>query len=109
VWGWLRGGKQKSAGNRFVLPRIRTKVSHGRFRPKVEALTERVLPAVTAVFSPTDGTLHVAGDELDNTIVVSRNGSTASTTSTAATTRRRRLTRRGIVCGWNETSRRRRL
>src|SRR5262245_50906687 len=71
VWGWLRRGKRKSAGNRLVLPRIRTKVFHGRFRPKVEALAERVLPAITATFSA-DGSLTVVGDALDNSIIVSR-------------------------------------
>src|SRR5262245_59129343 len=43
----------------------------GRFVPSLEALGERILPAVTATFLP-DGTLRVAGDDQDNTIVVSR-------------------------------------
>jgi Bacterial Ig-like domain (group 3)/Domain of unknown function (DUF4214)/RTX calcium-binding nonapeptide repeat (4 copies) len=50
---------------------VGTKVSHVRFLPQVEPLDERVLLSVTATFSA--GTLRVAGDELDNTIVVSRN------------------------------------
>src|SRR5262249_46183022 len=37
----------------------------------IELLDRRVLPAVTAALAP-DGTLRVVGDELDNTIVVSR-------------------------------------
>jgi hypothetical protein len=51
---------------------VRKKVDHGGFRPQVEALAERVLPAVTATFSAADGMLTVLGDALDNTIVVSR-------------------------------------
>jgi hypothetical protein len=53
------------------------KVEHGRFRPQVEALAERVLPAVTATFVAADGTLRVVGDALDNTVVVSRNAAGA--------------------------------
>jgi hypothetical protein len=49
---------------------IRTRVDHGRFRPRVEPLAERVLPAVTALFSA--GTLRVTGDDQDNIITVSR-------------------------------------
>ena len=30
---------------------VRKRVDHGRFRPQVEALAERVMPAVTATFS----------------------------------------------------------
>lgn len=41
-------------------------------RLALEALAGRVLPAVTATFSAADGTLRVVGDELDNTVVVSR-------------------------------------
>jgi Ca2+-binding RTX toxin-like protein len=44
-----------------------------RFVPHVEGLDARVVPAVTATFLPTAGTLTVVGDSLDNTIVVSRN------------------------------------
>jgi hypothetical protein len=51
---------------------IRKYAHHGWFRPKLEALAERVLPAVTATFIAADGTLRVIGDDLDNTIVVSR-------------------------------------
>jgi hypothetical protein len=55
------------------LPRpFRTNVDHGRFLPKVEALDERVLPAVTASFTAAGGLLRVVGDALDNTVVVSR-------------------------------------
>ena len=51
---------------------VRTKIVRGRFRPQVEALGERVLPAVTATFSAADGMLTVLGDDQDNTVVVSR-------------------------------------
>jgi Dockerin type I domain len=42
-----------------------------RSRLVLEALAERVLPAVTASFTA-DGTVRVAGDDLDNAIVISR-------------------------------------
>src|SRR5262245_23787492 len=64
AWGWFRGGKRRP---------VRTRVSHVRFRPTVEALADRVLPDVTATFSAATGVLTVAGDDLDNTIAVSRN------------------------------------
>ena len=51
---------------------VRKKVGTGRFRPQVEALAERVLPAVTATFSAAGAVLRVVGDALDNTVVVSR-------------------------------------
>jgi hypothetical protein len=51
---------------------VRAKVDHGRFRPLVEALTERVMPAVTATFSAAGAILRVVGDALDNNVVVSR-------------------------------------
>src|SRR4029079_4538087 len=57
---------------RGALRPARTNVDRGRFRPKVEALAERVLPAVTATFSAAGGILRVVGDGLDNTVVVSR-------------------------------------
>jgi Domain of unknown function (DUF4214)/RTX calcium-binding nonapeptide repeat (4 copies) len=50
----------------------RKKMGHGRFRPTVEALAERVLPAVTATFNGATGVLTVIGDELDNSLAVSR-------------------------------------
>jgi Ca2+-binding RTX toxin-like protein len=43
-----------------------------RFLPTLEALDERVLPAVTALFSANTGILSVIGDSQNNTIVVSR-------------------------------------
>jgi len=46
-----------------------------RFVPDVESLGERVLPAVTATFSPGAGILSVIGDQLDNNIVISRDAS----------------------------------
>jgi Ca2+-binding RTX toxin-like protein len=42
------------------------------FTPRLEALGDRVLPAVTATFLPGAGVLSVFGDSLDNTITVSR-------------------------------------
>src|SRR5262245_59526632 len=44
-----------------------------RARLALEALAERLLPAITATFTLADGTLRINGDALDNTIVVSRN------------------------------------
>jgi Ca2+-binding RTX toxin-like protein len=41
--------------------------------PTLEALGERVMPAVTATFSATHGVLTVMGDAQDNNIAVSRN------------------------------------
>ena len=51
---------------------VRKKISHGRFLPQIERLDERLLPAVTATFSGAAGQLRIVGDELDNTVVVSR-------------------------------------
>src|SRR5262245_16224575 len=42
------------------------------FTPRLEALGDRVLPAVTAFFTPAAGTLTVFGDAADNTITISR-------------------------------------
>src|SRR5262245_48969394 len=63
AWGWFRGGKRRP---------VRTRVSPARFRPTVEALAERVLPTVTATFSAATGVLTVTGDDLDNSLAVSR-------------------------------------
>src|SRR5262249_47480066 len=41
--------------------------------PVVEALDDRIVPAVTASFLPTAGILSVFGDAQDNTITISRN------------------------------------
>jgi hypothetical protein len=51
---------------------VRETSDHGRFRPQVEPLDGRVLPAVTASFSAAGALLRVTGDALDNTVVVSR-------------------------------------
>src|SRR4026207_1958804 len=51
---------------------VRTKVDPGRFRPKVEALAERVLPAVTATFSAAGGIVRGVGGGVDDPVVVSR-------------------------------------
>jgi Ca2+-binding RTX toxin-like protein len=44
-----------------------------RFVPRIEELDARLAPAVTATFNPVVGLLSVAGDALDNTIIISRN------------------------------------
>src|SRR5262245_16248521 len=44
----------------------------GRYLPDLEALTERIAPAVTATFLPGAQVLSVFGDALNNTITVSR-------------------------------------
>src|SRR5262245_46778787 len=41
--------------------------------PHLDALSDRIAPAVTASFLPSAGVLSVFGDSLDNTITVSRN------------------------------------
>src|SRR5947209_6764461 len=51
---------------------VRKNPYRGRFLPAVEPLAERVMPAVTAVFSPGAQVLSVFGDSLDNTVTVSR-------------------------------------
>src|SRR5262245_23818277 len=48
-----------------------------RFRPAMVSLETREVPAVTATFSAAAGTLTVFGDNLDNTITVSRNAAGA--------------------------------
>src|SRR4051794_33100731 len=51
----------------------RTKKSSKRSRnPAFERLGERIVLSVTASFAPTTGVLSVFGDQLENTIVVSR-------------------------------------
>lgn len=44
-----------------------------RFLPAFDALDERIVPAVGAVFNASAGLLSVTGDKLDNSIVISRN------------------------------------
>src|SRR5262249_38259682 len=44
----------------------------GRFLPAFEPPDERLLPAITASFSPNAGLLSVFGDAQSNTIVISR-------------------------------------
>jgi len=48
-----------------------------RPRLSLEPLDGRIMPAVTATFSATTGVLTVAGDDLDNTIVLSRDAAGA--------------------------------
>src|SRR5262245_47802270 len=56
---WLRRSNPRPAG---TTPRP--------FTPRLEALDERTLPAITASFQ--NGVLTVLGDSIDNTIVVGR-------------------------------------
>jgi Ca2+-binding RTX toxin-like protein len=50
------------------------KPRHAAFQPLLEPLGERIAPAVTATFSASTGQLTIMGDNLDNTIEVTRNG-----------------------------------
>src|SRR5882757_8008916 len=67
---WLnRLWKKKSR----PMARVRRKKSAPRsFTPAFEALSERILPAVTASFIPSVGLLTVLGDSQNNTITISR-------------------------------------
>ncbi len=72
VLSWIRRMlKQKS---RPVTRSVRKHPNPGRFVPTLEPLCERILPAVTALFTPTAGLLTIFGDSQNNTIVVSRDG-----------------------------------
>jgi Ca2+-binding RTX toxin-like protein len=51
---------------------IHKKLWRGHVFPNLEALADRIAPAVTASFTPGAGILTVFGDARDNTIVVSR-------------------------------------
>src|SRR5262249_44388646 len=62
IWKWLRGSGKRRATVR----------KPPRARLALEALEDRVLMSVTSTFSAATGMLTVAGDDLDNTIVVSR-------------------------------------
>ncbi len=62
VQRWIRNGRPRRISTR---PRS--------FSPQVESLGDRVMPAVTALFTPVaGGVLTVVGDAADNTITVSR-------------------------------------
>ena len=50
----------------------RIEFRRNRFVPVLEELSDRIVPSVTASFSPGTGTLSVFGDNFDNNIVVSR-------------------------------------
>jgi Ca2+-binding RTX toxin-like protein len=52
---------------------VRNERRRNRFVPELEALGERIVPSVTATFTPGAGVLTVFGDNQDNNIVVSRN------------------------------------
>src|SRR5262245_8364110 len=60
----LRRHQRRSAARRPIRP---------QFVPSYEPLEDRLALAVTASFLPNSGTLTVFGDNLDNTITVSRN------------------------------------
>jgi Ca2+-binding RTX toxin-like protein len=65
---WQRAVRQifrKAPARRRPQPR--------RFLPGIEGLDERIVPTVTASFSPSAGILSVFGDNQANTITVSRN------------------------------------
>jgi Ca2+-binding RTX toxin-like protein len=67
---WLRRLLKRQSGP--VSRTGRKKPGRTGFVPAVEPLDERILPAVTATFSPGAGTLSVFGDAQDNTITISR-------------------------------------
>src|SRR5437763_386483 len=50
----------------------RKAVWHGRFRPNLETLGDRIVPAVTSLFISSTGVLTVFGDNAANTITISR-------------------------------------
>ena len=59
--------------NRVWKKKLRPVARPGRFVPDLEHLTDRLAPAVTAFFTPAGGgTLTVLGDNLDDTITISR-------------------------------------
>jgi Ca2+-binding RTX toxin-like protein len=70
VLSWIREALKKKS--RPIIRSGRKQPSKARFVPAVEALTERIVPAVTASFSPSAGILSVIGDAQNNNIVVSR-------------------------------------
>jgi Ca2+-binding RTX toxin-like protein len=57
----------------FKRQRQPIRTNPNRFVPALDVLDERILPAITASFNPAAGTLVVVGDQLDNTITISRN------------------------------------
>ncbi|MCI0740502.1 MAG: hypothetical protein L0Y72_15755 [Gemmataceae bacterium] len=59
---------------RWFSPKTRTvRNKPSRFVPMLDALQDRIAPAVTASFNPTAGLLTVFGDSLNNNITISRN------------------------------------
>src|SRR5262245_18399157 len=62
--GYRRGTKKSMTG---------TTAQQQRFSPAVQVLETREVPAVVATFLAGSGTLSVFGDNLDNTITISRN------------------------------------
>jgi Ca2+-binding RTX toxin-like protein len=67
---WLKRLLQKKS--RPVSRPARKKFGQSHFLPSLECLTERIVPAVTASFSPSAGIVTVMGDSQDNSITVSR-------------------------------------
>jgi Ca2+-binding RTX toxin-like protein len=64
--------KQLSGGRPGSSPSLGRRLWKFRFLPAVEALCDRINPAVTASFTPGTGILSVFGDAGDNTITISR-------------------------------------
>src|SRR5215831_17083483 len=69
-----------------VSPRGRKKLWQNRFVPSLEALSERILPSVTATFSAATGVLTVMGDAQDNTLAVSRDAAGSILVNSGAVT-----------------------
>ncbi|QJW94923.1 beta strand repeat-containing protein [Frigoriglobus tundricola] len=63
----------RGARRRVMKTKAQPSFKLNRFTPALESLTDRALPSVTATFTAAAGTLTVVGDNLDNTITVSRN------------------------------------
>src|SRR5262245_51789468 len=59
--------------SRPVSRQSRRKFGQGHSLPGLECLSERIVAAVTASFSPSAGIVSVFGDNLDNNITLSRN------------------------------------
>src|SRR5262249_52845860 len=51
---------------------FRERFPQARFLPALESFGDRIVPAVTASFTPSTGILTVFGDSQDNTITISR-------------------------------------
>jgi Ca2+-binding RTX toxin-like protein len=65
---WQRSIRRLNKGRKLT----RKTAGYGRFSPNLETLADRIMPSVTAVFTPTAHTLTVFGDAGANAITVSR-------------------------------------